>query len=202
VASVSAILLAAGESTRMGRQKALLPWDGTTLIEYQLAQLGAVEDVREIIVVMGHEPQRILKATLAAGARTVHNANYRSGKVSSIQAGVAAVATEADAILLIAVDQPRHASVVRRIIEAHVMRGALITVPTYEGRRGHPVIFRAALRGELDAIHEDTLGVRAVIERHTDDVVTVEITDPAVRLDLNSPDDLAAAPRRAPPPPP
>ena len=105
---VSAILLAAGESTRMGRQKALLPWEGTTLLEYQLAQLAAVDEIREIIVVTGHEPDRITEiASAAERTRVAHNAAYRTGKVSSIKAGLAAVSPDADAILLLAVDQPR-----------------------------------------------------------------------------------------------
>ncbi len=188
---MSAILLAAGESTRMGRQKALLPWAGATLLEYQLAQLAAVRDIVEIIVVTGHEPERIREiASAAERARVVHNGDYRTGKVSSIKAGLAAVSPDAEAIMLLGVDQPRPASLLLHVVAAHCAGGSVITVPSFGSHSGHPVIFSAGLRGELSEIVEETLGVRAVLRRHADDVGTVEVADRAVLLDLNSPADL------------
>ena len=194
MAFVSAILLVAGESTRMGRQKALLPWEGTTLLEYQLAQLAAVDEIGEIVVVTGHEPDRIAEiASAAPRTRVAHNAAYRTGKVSSITTGLAAVSPAADAILLLGVDQPRPAGVLRAVVETHLAGERLITVPTRDAHRGHPVIFDSALRGELSAINEETLGVRAILQRRAADVGTVEIADPAVMLDLNSPADIPTA---------
>ena len=114
---VSAILLAAGESTRMGRQKALLPWEGTTLLEYQLDAASRVDDISEIIVVTGHEPDRITEITaMYPRAQVAHNTAYETGKVSSIKAGLAAVAPDADAILLLSVDQPRSSAILRAVV--------------------------------------------------------------------------------------
>lgn len=193
---VSAILLAAGLSTRMGRQKALLPWEGTTLLDYQLQQLSSVDAIREILVVTGHEPRRITDIVRAtARARALHNAAYASGKVSSIRAGVRAVSPAAAAMLLLAVDQPRPASVHRAVLGAYADSGAPIVVPAHNGRRGHPVLFEAALLPELLAISEDTLGIRAVMQRHAADTLCVELSDRAVNLDLNVPGDVA--PREA-----
>jgi molybdenum cofactor cytidylyltransferase len=191
VASVAVILLAAGESTRMGRQKALLPWRCMTLIEYQLAQLAAVDAIAEIIVVTGHEASAI--AALAAQAprtRVVHNPAYRTGKVSSIKAGVAAISPHADAVLLLAVDQPRPAGVLATLVQHHVAAHAAITVPAYEGRRGHPVIFDRGLVPELLEISEETQGVRDVMRRHAAEVGEVAMPDAVVRLDLNTPSDV------------
>jgi molybdenum cofactor cytidylyltransferase len=189
--SVSAILLAAGESTRMGRQKALLPWEGTTLLEYQLASLAEVEAIGEIIVVTGHEPERITEiASTALRTRVAHNANYRTGKVSSIHAGLAAVSESCTAILLLAIDQPRASEVIRDLVESHDTRGALITVPAYGGRRGHPVLFASAMRQELAAIREETQGIRALLQRNAGDISVVEFDDPAVLLDVNSAADV------------
>ena len=143
---ISAILLAAGESSRMGRQKALLPWHGTTLLEYQLAQLSAVEAIGEIIVVTGPEPERITEiASAHPGAVAAHNAAYRTGKVGSITAALAAVSPQATAILLLAVDQPRPAAILRTVVDAHLGWSSLITVPVRDGRRGHPAIFARSL---------------------------------------------------------
>jgi molybdenum cofactor cytidylyltransferase len=192
--SVSAILLAAGESKRMGRQKALIPWEGTTLLEYQLASLAEVDAISEIIVVTGHEPERITKiASIATRTRVVHNPAFRTGKVSSIHAGLAATSEGCRAILLLAVDQPRAASVIRELVESHDTRDALITVPAYQGRRGHPVIFSSTLRRELAAVREETQGIRALLERYAGDVSTVEFHDPAVLWDVNSAADLPSS---------
>jgi molybdenum cofactor cytidylyltransferase len=189
VLTVSAIVLAAGESTRMGRQKALLPWHGATLIEYQLDQLCAVDGVAEVIVVTGHAPERI--AHLVVGrprALTVHNPAYRSGKVSSILAGLRHLSPETDAILLMAVDQPRPAAIVGELVRRHAEDRPPITVPVQGGRRGHPVLFSRALLPELLAITEETQGIRAVLRRHA--ALEVPFDDPAVHTDLNRPDDL------------
>jgi molybdenum cofactor cytidylyltransferase len=191
VAGVAAIVLAAGESTRMRRQKALLTWEGATLIEYQLAQLADVDEITEIIVVTGHEPSRIREvASRFERARTVHNDAYRTGKVSSIKAGLAAISVAADAILVLAVDQPRPAHLVRSVIDALTRERAMIAAPTCSGRRGHPVVFDRRMLPELLGINEETQGLRAVMRRHEQDIRDVELGDPIVNLDLNTPADI------------
>jgi len=189
--NVSAILLAAGESTRMGRQKALLPWDGTTLIQYQLRELTSIEQVREIIVITGHESGRI-EATIAGYPRVlcVKNPAYKGGKVSSILAGLGAVDDAAEAIVLLAVDQPRPARVTEALVSAHLASGAAVTVPVRAGRRGHPIIFNRTVFPELLNISEASLGIRAVIKAHEQDLVELPIDDPAIHVDLNTPEDL------------
>jgi molybdenum cofactor cytidylyltransferase len=188
---VSAILLAAGESTRMGKQKALLAWDGVPLIDYQLQQLSGVEEIRQIIVVTGNRPDAIVAAAKQhPRVQVAHNAAYVTGKVSSIKTGLAAVSSEAEAILLLGVDQPRPANVLRTIVQRHIAEGAMISVPVRAGRRGHPVLFARALLPELSAIAEETQGIRAVLERHNADVIEVEFDDPVVHADLNRPEDL------------
>ncbi len=192
--TVSAILLAAGESTRMGQQKALLPWQGTTLLEYQLAQLADVEEINEIVVVTGHEPEAIARIVeRAPRARVAHNANYKSGKVSSIQAGLRAIATDTEAVLLLNVDQPRSSAIHGAVIASHVAKRVPITVPAHDGHRGHPVLVARLLFDELLAISEETQGIRAVMRRHESEINVVEIDDASVTLDLNTPDDVQAA---------
>ena len=188
---VSAILLAAGESTRMGQQKALLRWEGTTLLEYQLTQLSAVEEIRQIIVVTGHDPDRITAiAAPTPGVIVVHNAGYRTGKVSSIKIGVTAGSPQTHAILLLAVDQPRSAAIHATLVRAHVALGGAITLPTNDGHRGHPIIFSTALRSELMTMSEATHGVRALLQHHAAEVTAIEVSDPQVNVDLNTPSDV------------
>jgi molybdenum cofactor cytidylyltransferase len=191
---VSAIVLAAGESTRMGEQKALLDWHGVPLIEFQLTQLLAVPEVRQVIVVTGHAPAAVV-ATVSAfpGAAIVHNPDYKTGKVSSIRAGVRAVSSEAEAGLLIAVDQPRSAGIIRELIASHAAPMS-VTIPVRHGRRGHPVLFARSLLPELLALSEEAKGIRAVLDRHATLVRELEIDDPAIHVDLNTPADLEDAP--------
>lgn len=191
---VSAVLLAAGRSSRMGATKALLPWSGATLLEHQLAQLAAVDEVTEIIVVTGYDAARVEPLVARApNVRAVRNDAWATGKAGSVVAGIRAVAPDADMILLLAVDQPRPAAVHRALIAACERARAPITLPVYDGRRGHPLIFDRALLPELLAVDDATRGVRAVVARHAAAVREVPCDDASVLLDINTPDDLARA---------
>ena len=191
---ISVVLLAAGRSERMGEQKALIPFGLDTLLGYQLRQLASLDAVREIVVVTGFNPEP-LRPIIAAEpkAREAHNPAFDTGKVSSIVCGLAAVDAEADAMVLLAVDQPRPAPVLRAVVDEHAASRALITVPVHDGHRGHPVIFARALFGELQAIDEATLGARAVLERHAGEINEVPCADPIVRVDVNTPADAERA---------
>ena len=182
----AAVLLAAGLSTRMGRPKPLLPWDGRTLVEFQVAQLqeGGVE---HIIVVTGHEAGAVAAVLDGSGAHVVFNAAYREGRAGSVRAG--ALAAPADhAIVVLNVDQPRPAAITRELLAAHAAGGASITVPVFAGRRGHPVVFAAALLPELQEVDEATQGLRAVRDAHAADLHEHPVTDPRVLLDVNTPE--------------
>ena len=178
----------------MGRPKALLEWRGTTLIEHQArALLEAGAD--EVVAVLGHDPEPLKGLVEGAGGRWVVNHRYRQGKTTSIRAGLRAIDEGADAILLLAVDQPRTPEIIAQVIRAHAQSDALITSPRYRGHGGHPLVFSASLRGELEAITEERQGIREVFQAHRSQVVETPIDDPMVRLDLNTPGDYAEARR-------
>jgi molybdenum cofactor cytidylyltransferase len=187
-----AVLLAAGESTRMGALKGLLPWQGRPLVVYQVEQLLACA-VERLVVVLGHRAAE-LRPHLAAAPRlvVVENVDYRTGKVSSILSGLAALPPEGH-VLILSVDQPRPSWLLRACIESHTRGGAPITVAAYQGRRGHPVLFAPSLRSELAAIEEATQGLRAVLQRHREAVSVCETGSPLALLNLNTPEDYAAA---------
>ena len=192
---ISAILTAAGESRRMGRPKPLLPWRGTTLVEHQI---GALFDggVSEVVVVVGHEADAVSAQVAHTGARCVVNPDYLQGKTTSIKAGLNAVSADAHAILLLAVDQPRTASIIAEVVTAHVSGDALITSPRYEGHGGHPLIFSASLRDELARISEEKQGIREVFQAHREGVQEYALDDAMIRLDLNTPGAYEDAVRR------
>ena len=186
MADIAAVLTAAGESSRMGRPKPLLPWQGDTLVGCQvraLAEAGA----SEIIVVLGHAALDVVTRVRGGAAlRILLNPDYLQGKTTSIKMGVRQVHRDAAGVLLLAVDQPRPPGLIRQVMAAHVETGALITHPTHLGRGGHPVVFHRSLVPELLEITEERQGIREVIERHRDRIHRVPVDLPIARLDLNT----------------
>ena len=150
----------------------------------------------EVVVVVGHEADAVATQVSRTGARCVVNPDYLQGKTTSIKAGLRAISADADAILLLAVDQPRTASIVSAVVRAHMSGDSLITSPRYEGHGGHPLIFASALREELAAITEEKQGIREVFQGHRDSVQEYALDDPMIRLDLNTPEAFEDAVRR------
>ena len=194
MAGISAVLIAAGESTRMGQPKPLLPWQDKTLLEYQISSL-LQSGVHEVIVVLGHLASQIVPYVRGPGVKSVINTQYRQGKTTSINAGVRSVSRSAEGILLLAVDQPRPKEIIERLIEEHRKAGVPITAPRYQGHGGHPLIFSMALKPELERISEEKLGIREVMETHKGEINWVEVDTPIVRLDINDPKSYEEAKR-------
>lgn len=190
MADVVAILLAAGESRRMGQLKALLPWQGVSLIKHQVASLRA-GGVDQVVVVLGHRSDE-LKSELGdtAGVSWQLNPDYLQGKTTSIKAGLNALGTDQpQALLLLNVDQPRSAGVIRFLLEGHLSQGSLITIPTHNGKGGHPIILSPTLLDELRRIDEESFGIKAVVQRHIEGTRRVELDSPEVLWDLNTPEE-------------
>ena len=173
----------------------MLPWRGTTLVEHQIDALFK-GGISEVVVVVGHEADAVAAQVSCTGARCVVNPDYLQGKTTSIKAGLRTVNADADAILLLAVDQPRTKSIVSAVVQAHVSGDYLITSPRYEGHGGHPLIFAASLRHELARISEEKQGIREVFQAHRDSVQEYALNDPQIRLDLNTPEAYEDAVRR------
>ncbi len=184
---VTAIVLAAGLSTRMGQTKALLPWHGQPLVAYQVKQLRAA-GVQDVVVVTGHDAERVAAEAAAAGGRQVFNAEYQAGRAGSLRAGAMAVPECAGAVVILNVDQPRPATLIRALLTAHARWAGLITIPAFHGKRGHPPVLSAALLPELQSVSEEQQGLREVIRRHRDAVQLIETNDRRCLLDLNTPE--------------
>ncbi len=188
-----AIVLAAGASTRMGRPKALLPWQGATLLAHQLEQLRRAGIEERIVVVGGSEAAAIADEARRAGAAVAVNERWREGRASSLRAGAAAVPDDADPIVVVSVDQPRPASIIRALLAAYGRRPAAAVVPVHDGSRGHPTLVAGRLLAELRAVCDQDRGLRAVLERHADDVTEAPVDADVIHLDLNTPEDYEAA---------
>ena len=190
--AVRALVFAAGESTRMGTLKQLLPWQGRPLIAYQVEQMRAA-GAEDVVVVVGHEAAQIAPVAVAAGARVVENTEYRAGRAGSVRVGAWALPDGTRAVILLNVDQPRPAALIRRVLDAHLAGDALITTPEAGGRRGHPVVIAGTLLPELRAVSEASEGLRAVVRRHAARRQIVPVDDPMIHLELNTPEEYAAA---------
>ncbi len=187
---ISSILLAAGMSKRMGELKPLLDWGGEPLICYQIRQLQKA-GADEVVVVMGYRADDIHRKLHGLTYRSVLNPVYQLGRAGSLHAGAAAVNREASAIVVLNVDQPRPADLIRSLIEAQTP-AASVTRPVHEGRHGHPVLLAGRLRGELLTATDEDRGLRGVIAAHADEIVDVP-SDERCLLDLNTPEDYEAA---------
>ncbi|MGP1382017.1 MAG: nucleotidyltransferase family protein [Thainema sp.] len=167
--STVAIILAAGASSRMGQCKALLPWlNGSTLLSYQIAQLQ--QSGVHPVVVLSPQTTANCDRVLAQFQRNAQNLTCvvnpepARGKTSSILTGLHAIPIPWHTLIVSAVDQPRPAWFYQTLLNAHHQHTALITLPTFQGRSGHPVLFDATLQPELARIQEDSLGLRAVVQ--------------------------------------
>lgn len=175
----------------MGRPKALLPWGGRALVEWQVEQLKLAGCGR-VIVVTGHRASEIEPLARSAGAEVVLNAAYRSGRASSLRTGADAV-EEAGAVVVLNVDQPRPAWVTRRLVDAWRLRKAPVVVPDHGGRLGHPVLLDGSLLPDLRSVREETLGLREIIERMRAETEPVAFDNRVVIVDLNTPEDYENA---------
>ncbi len=188
-----ALLLAAGESVRMGRPKALLSWQGGTVGEFQIEQLLA-GGIERVVLVLGHQAEAVRRVAFPLARTTiVLNQDYATGKTSSVRAGLEAIPIHADAVLVLAVDQPRPAGLIRRLRQAHETSDALITVPSFGGRYGHPTIFSRELFPEMRNIREETLGLRAVRHRHRERTQVIETATRVPLIDINTPEEYQDA---------
>ena len=188
-----AILLAAGESSRMGKPKALLDWFGVPLVVAQANSLleGGAD---QVIVVTGAHHDEIFKVVSdLPNMVVVNNVEWASGKTTSIKTGLATLSDECDTILLLAVDQPRPAWVVDCTLKSHRGSGRVVTSPRYSGHGGHPLIFDISLLDQLSNISEEREGVREVMKRYENTMNRAYFDNQVIRLDLNTPQDYQAA---------
>jgi CTP:molybdopterin cytidylyltransferase MocA len=189
---LAAIILAGGESRRMGKPKALLEFRGHTFLEnlLEVTRHPRVECQR---VVLGATADEILARVVLPAEVGVINANWRRGQLSSLQAGLRNLPAGTEGAIVCPVDHPLvSAALVAKLIASFDTSRGAITLPVYKGRRGHPVIFRATLYEELLAADAE-IGARAVVRAHRDATVEVPADEEAVILNLNDPEVLQKA---------
>jgi molybdenum cofactor cytidylyltransferase len=189
---ISAILLAAGESRRMGELKQLLPFREKTVIEQGIDNL-LNSQVDKIVVVLGHEWKRILEKIHHLPVTIVVNENYRQGMLSSIQRGLQVLSGSNQAILVMLGDQPHiPSSVIDQLIEAYGQGTHGIIIPKYEGKRGHPVLLDGKYREEiLKTDPANPFGLNQIVRSHPEDILEISVTAPAIIQDIDTPEDYS-----------
>ncbi len=184
---IAGLILAAGESARMGQDKALLAYHGRTFLETILATLREA-GVEKIAVVLGHHADEIRRAVNLEAAEVVVNENYARGQTSSLQAGLRTLAcSELEAVILCLVDHPAvRSNTIRKLITNFRESSAPVVIPTFQTQRGHPVLIASWLFDELLHLGAD-VGANAVMRKYRDATRFVEVNDAGILLDI---DDL------------
>ena len=189
---LAAVILSGGASRRMGSPKALLSYQGRPFLEHLLdisrhAKIG----VRR--VVLGADAEPIAKEIELAPEEIVINEDWEKGQLSSIHAALRSLPAQTDGIILFLIDHPLISSaLLDELITCFYESGKPIVLPFCEGRRGHPVIFSAALYEELLNAPPDT-GARAVVWAHAGDIQAVRTNEEGCILNLNDPDTMQRA---------
>lgn len=194
---LAAAILAAGESRRMGSPKALLPYRGVTFLEHLISTVQHPR-VGIIRIVLGAGAEHITESLRLAQSQVIINLGWQLGQLSSIQAAVRHLRQQdtggqIEGLIVCPVDHPLITSaLVSRLISEFDSRGKSVVLPTFQGRRGHPVIFRRNLFDELLEASPE-VGARQVVWAHSQDSAEVQTDEEGVVLNLNDPDALRRA---------
>jgi molybdenum cofactor cytidylyltransferase len=189
------VVLAAGGSSRMGQPKQLLPFGRGTLVQAAVRPFLQAPSVGRVIVVVGYHAEAVLRAVAIDERVTiVENRGWREGMASSIRTAMRWVSPRTDAILLGLGDQPRvPVAVIERLCAGFrtARSSTQALIPTFHGRRGHPVLLAGRLREALLHLDGDE-GARGLIRSLTDGVQEVPVQSPGVLLDCDTPEEYAA----------
>jgi molybdenum cofactor cytidylyltransferase len=185
---INAIILAAGESKRMGKPKPLLRFEDKTFLE-QIISVLRRSLIDRITVVLGAGEETIKRSIDLSGIDVVINKNYRKGQLSSLIAALEKVPPETEAILVCLADNPFiTTTIVNWIVGTFRQTKGAIVVPVFNNKRGHPALFAKSLFKELaDAPAEQ--GARSVVYANEDKLVEVETSEREVLVHIDTPED-------------
>ncbi len=188
---VAGVVLAAGESRRMGQLKALLPFGSRTVIEQVLQPLLSA-DLSEVAVVLGHRGGEIAAVLESLPVRLLYNADYRFGMTSSVQVALRALDPVPNAYLLALVDQPQIGlPVIQQLVAAHTRTRKGLIIPVWQGKRGHPLLLAAAYRPTVLALTSDQ-GLNVVTRGYPHDTLELPIESDDILRDMDYQEEYVA----------
>ncbi|MFZ0236910.1 MAG: molybdopterin-binding/glycosyltransferase family 2 protein [Xanthobacteraceae bacterium] len=191
--SIAAVVLAAGRSSRMGGSNKLLAQIGGRPLLRMVVEAALASQARPVLVVTGHQRERVESALADLPVTFVHNPDYAEGLGTSLKAGIAALPAEVDGVVVCLGDMPQvDAALINRLIGAiDPDKGALVAVPTIDGKRGNPVVWSRRFFPDLMAVEGD-VGARHLIGRYGEAVVEVPVSGAAALTDIDTPQALEA----------
>ncbi|AMN41699.1 NTP transferase domain-containing protein [Rhodoplanes sp. Z2-YC6860] len=189
---IAAVILAAGRSTRMGGPNKLLAEIGGRPLVRIATEEALASHANSVIVVTGHQRDKVEAALKGLNVQIVHNPNFADGISTSVKTGLNAVPQSADGAIVCLGDMPQvRASLIDKLLAAFdPERGALVVIPVINGKRGNPVVWSRRFFPELMAIEGD-VGARNMIARYAEAVAEVPFADTAALVDVDTPEALA-----------
>ena len=183
-----AIVLAAGESKRMGSPKMLLPFNGHTMIENVIANV-LDSKIKNIMVVLGADREPIVKLIQTKAVNYCYNENYKDGMLSSVVCGFRNIPIDHSAVLVFQGDQPLVTpEVINSVIEDYKSSGKGIVIPVYKKKRGHPILIDNRYRNEIQKLNPDE-GLRSLALKFPDDISEVNSDEAGILRDFDTYDE-------------
>jgi len=188
MSEIWAIILAAGESKRMGSPKMLLPFMGITIIENVIANVSGSK-VDNIMVVLGADRDSIVKLIRTKAVNYCYNENYKDGMLSSVVCGFRNIPIDHSAVLVFQGDQPLITpKAINSVIEVYLSSGKGIVIPVYESKRGHPILIDRKYRNEIQKLNPAE-GLRSLALKYSDDVLEVNTDIAGILRDFDTYDE-------------
>lgn len=185
MSEIWAVILAAGESKRMGTPKMLLPFNGSTMIR-NVIQNVSESDISKIMVVLGAHKEKISMEIEKLPVRTCFNDDFRQGMLTSVKCGVRNLPSGFDAVLVFQGDQPLiRPATINKIINSYTSSNKSLAIPVYKNRRGHPLLVDKKYTIDIEKISPDK-GLNTLAEQYSHDVLEVETDDPGILRDFDT----------------
>lgn len=186
--NIWALILAAGESSRMGKPKMLLPFRGSTIIGTLITGIRNA-GIENILAVIGAERENLPLLLQKFSVNFCFNNNYREGMLSSVKCGVKNLPADTGAIMVFPGDQPLIAPrTIQTIVKEYQSCNFGILMPSYNGRRGHPLLIDSRYLDEIETLDPDK-GLRSLSALHPDDVFEIQVSDPGILKDFDTYED-------------
>lgn len=185
---ISAIILAAGKSLRMGVPKLLLLIEGKSLLQHVIDS-ALKSKVDDVVVVLGAEAAKLKREIKPGKARIIVNTSYEEGQSTSLRAGLQSINPKSRAVIILLGDQPFiNKATINALVDKYQESGSPVVAPVYNGKRGNPVLFDRSLIPELLSASGDQ-GGRKIVEKYIDRIATIEIDSAIVGIDIDTWDD-------------
>ena len=186
--NIVGIILAAGEGSRMGVVKQMLPFKGKTILQWVIDN-ALTSSLQKVMVVLGHRADLTEPLITGNAVQVVINSNYRQGQSTSLKAGLRALPEGTEAVMFILGDQPLVApETINVLLTAYYESGASIVLPVFRGKRGNPVIFGRDTFHRLESLDGDC-GGRSLFQEYAGNILQVPVDDPYIRFDLDTEED-------------